>query len=963
KLAAGRNRYFLEAKFDQNENVNPLNTIGAILNTLCDLFAEDATPSQLISVAETLETAIGSQAGLLDGVVPSLAKLTRCLVDGTSIECVDVAASMQFLFGKLLEVLSDHKGVALFLDDLQWADPASLLLITSMISKTKGKGSVFFACCFRDDDMKEGDPLTVWLTNINAFPFQTLHLENMSEEGVNELVSETLRLFPRVTRPLAFILHHKTRGNPLFLRQLFESLKDQGCISLSVSPLLWTWDMDEMINLEISDNVLSLMMKEMQRLPSEVQLGLRVASCLGSPVKYSIFDILSKDLGVNLRAFLDQATQKGFLVEVDETCIRFSHDKIQQAAYDMMAIQDRLDNHMRFGLAICSHVLDRAGDSDELFFAAVNQINRGGADTLPDSKQKVMVATWNLKAGRRSIELSDYSTALKLFEHGISFLDQEERWVDQYNLSLDLFDAAAEMACALNNGAAVGKLSQEVGVHAKCDDDRLNCLYAVSKALLMSFKFVDAKKVAFRMLEQFGERVPRPSDDVGLVKDMEDMKAVLQRMSNDTIMDLKETTPTRKDVLLLKLYHDLYVVLHGVDPTRLADPSDGSNHLVEWSKLHVAPCIAQFSDMLVATGDAALGYRISSLALRLLDRIGAKRYTSAVFSMVKATASWVAEPLQSISESFLIGYNHGQRSGDLKSASINYWFYLENSYPSGQNLSFVREKSRTFALELLQRKQQFVLYGTWALYLQASAFVEGLGFEEQEVPGLPSSWDNLLKSNATKSIMMQRMMYSSHQYTRAFLFEQYDKLPEEGVLDCILEGNGNLRPALFCGVLFEALVSFCLMRQTDQDKYRRKGEAALAFMRKWSKCNEWNFENKRLLLEAEMMHSCGQHEQASQFYQLSIISARKHKFVQEEAVACEVAAKFYYDRELHQKAHRLYAHSILCYKKWGASAIVSRVEHDLQGKFGSAVTQSWSTDDLLETILTPEEGSSKRRPE
>ncbi|KAL7525552.1 hypothetical protein ACHAWF_001416, partial [Thalassiosira exigua] len=192
RLAADGDRYFLEATFDQNENVNPLNEIGAMFNALCDLFAKDATRSQLVSVAETLEIALGSLAGLLKGVVPSLAKLTSCVVDGTSVECIDVAASMKFLFEKLLEVLSDHKSIVLFLDDLQWADPASLMLIMDMISNTKGKGNVFFPCCFRDDDIKEGDPFAAWLSNINAFPFRTLHLENISKEGVNELVSETL---------------------------------------------------------------------------------------------------------------------------------------------------------------------------------------------------------------------------------------------------------------------------------------------------------------------------------------------------------------------------------------------------------------------------------------------------------------------------------------------------------------------------------------------------------------------------------------------------------------------------------------------------------------------------------------------------------------------------------------------------------------------------------------------------
>ncbi|KAL7545666.1 hypothetical protein ACHAWF_011684, partial [Thalassiosira exigua] len=336
KLALGTNRYFLEAKFDQNKNINPLNTIGGVFNALCDLFAKDATSSQLMEVAKSLEAALGSQAGILVGILPSLAKLTSCPTIDTPIECIDAAASMQFLVGKLLEVLSDQKGVTILLDDLQWADPASLMLIMSMISNTKDSGNVFFACCYRDDDMKEGDPFSSWLASINMFLLEMHRLENISKEGVNELVSETLHLFPRLTRPLATILHHKTRGNPLFLRQMLGSLKDQGCINLSVSPLRWTWDMDKIMNIEISDDVLALMIIEMRRLSADVQLGLKVASCLGSLVKYAVIDILSQSLGVNLRVFLDQAVQKGFMVKVDESCIRFSHDKIQQAAYEMM---------------------------------------------------------------------------------------------------------------------------------------------------------------------------------------------------------------------------------------------------------------------------------------------------------------------------------------------------------------------------------------------------------------------------------------------------------------------------------------------------------------------------------------------------------------------------------------------------------------------------------------------------
>ncbi|KAL7554455.1 hypothetical protein ACHAWF_017906 [Thalassiosira exigua] len=940
KVGREANCYFLQAKFDQNKSVNPLNKIGAIFNKLCDSFAKDTMPSQLMTVSKSLETALGSQAGLLLGVVPNLAKLTSCSTYGTSIDCVDVAASMRYLFVKLLEVLSYHKGVAFLFDDLQWADPASLTLIASMVGITKESGNVFFACCYRDEDIKEGDPFATWLAVIKVLPLETLHLQNISKEGVNELLSETLHLFPRVTRPLATILHHKTRGNPLFMRQLLKLWKDQGCISFSISSRHWTWDMDKIMNLEISDSVLALVMKEMQRLPADLQLGLKVASCLGSSVKYSIFDILSQSLGVNLRALLDQAVQKGFMVKVDESCIRFSHDKIQQAAYEMMPIQERLQNHMRFGLTICSRAVDTAGPNEELFFVAINQINRGGPDSLPDPNRKVMVAGLNLKAGRRSIELSDLSTALKLFEHGISFLDSQERWTAHYSLSLDLFDGAAEVACNLNDAAVVGTFSREVGAQAKCDEDKLNCLSAVCKSLRVTFKLMEAKKIAFEMLQILGEKVLRPSDDIGLARDLEDMKFLLKSMSDESILNMGETSQAKKDVLSLNIYHDLLFLFHLIDTKRIADAGlrmariTMSNGLCSMS----AVAFAQFSVVLVEF-DAPLAYRLSKLALRLLCRTDTQRYTSAVIVMVGTGVSWVAEPLQSISESHLIGYNHGQRGGDVVSANMNYMFYLQIIYLAGQKLSDVREKIRVFSLGLLERKQHHIFYGLRVLYLQTVAFIKGLDFvEEEDALNAISSSDITLKPSAGKN-SDALLVFSTHQYMRSFLFKQYDNLPEDGILDCITEKDVPLRPIFYYGIFFEALTSFHLMRQTNRDDYRRKGEAALAFMRKWSKCNKWNFENKYLLLEAEMIHSCGYHQQAAQLYEQSILSSNKHKFVHDEAVACEVAAIFFYKTGLHQKAYSFFVQSVNCYEKWGASSIAKRLEKDMQSQFGTSPTK------------------------
>lgn len=157
------------------------------------------------------------------------------------------------------------------------------------------------------------------------------------------------------------------------------------------------------------------------------------------------------------------------------------------------------ENHIRFGLSVVSRSFDETITNDELFFIAVNQINRGGVDSLVDPRRKIMAAALNLKAGKRSEELSDFSTAYALYNEGISFLDPNECWTAQYKLSLDLYDAAVQTACTINDAISLRRLSSQVIAKARCGNDKLNSLYAVAKSLRLAFKFADSEKVASTM--------------------------------------------------------------------------------------------------------------------------------------------------------------------------------------------------------------------------------------------------------------------------------------------------------------------------------------------------------------------------------------------------------------------------------------------------------------------------------
>lgn len=205
------------------------------------------------------------------------------------------------------------------------------------------------------------------------------------------------------------------------------------------------------------------------------------------------------------------------------------------------------------------------------------------------------------------------------------------------------------------------------------------------------------------------------------------------------------------------------------------------------------------------------------------------------------------------------------------------------------------------------------------------------------------------------------LQLASHQYSRAFLFKQYNHLPQEGILERITQNNVALRPLFIWGIFFEGLVSFQLARQIGRHEQIRKGETALSFFQTWSSRNEWNFANKALLLEAEF-HVCTSrdYEKAEDCYVKSIKSAREHNFTHEEAIASELAAKFFYDKGLLQKSYYFFQHSTNCYKKWGALALARGIEIHMANISSPGSFHHGSTDNSLTSLFSEQFHSKKR---
>ena len=354
------------------------------------------------------------------------------------------------------------------------------------------------------------------------------------------------------------------------------------------------------------------------------------------------------------------------------------------------------------------------------------------------------------------------------------------------------------------------------------------------------------------------------------------------------------------------------------------------------------------------------------LALKLVENTGLSVDKSALIALVYTTILWAVEPLQSCAEAYKIGIKVGQQSGDVLHKLVNWQMSIMTSYLAGDNLDKVQANNEDFILTM-QSQNGHLLGGSILLYHQACALKEGLIALDIEPPNNIPTEKEAVEQFRSPLFLSN---YKIHQLVRAYLLHRLDDLQSldmVNISDDIAQNKHPLRPFFLFGIFYEGLASFLLARLATRDSERsrwiEKGENVLTKIRFWNEHSSWNWESKKVLLEAERMHTLvGSSDQASLLYEKAIRSAREHKFINDEAIASELAGMYFHQQGLHVECLGLLLHSIQSYKTWGATAVAKRVETFISIKYGSFCLQQIPNSVMLERIMSLSiRDSSKKR--
>jgi predicted ATPase len=590
---------------------------------------------------------------------------------------VDAQKRLRYLFCQFIEVIAGCHEVPLilFLDDCQWIDNASVSLLNQILMTSeaafKDHRLFFFGSC-RDDEISETHPLNLLLSSVSSFGTKTtkIHLTHLSKGAVNTMVSTTLSLLPRITRPFANILHHKTKGSPLFVKQVMMELYKQRLLFPSLSRRRWVWEADKILDMKIPENVAAFIAKSLDRLPPEVLTALTVLSCFGARAEISLMTVLEREINQSLIAPLEAAIAYSVLRKKDGEFF-FMHDKIQEAAYSMMQPEESCLHHNLYGQAL-GFVAMRNND-DKLLLTAAGQINHGGTKAVINGQQAVLVAKMNLDAGKKAMDMSDFFLADSLFVHGISYL-RRGHWDEHYGLSLELFNLAAK--CAMMNAEhdRVKILTGQIMRYVKCFQDKCQAIFITSTLLTRSGSGPEAVGLINSTLSSLGEELPATITPTVINSYLENTKAQLAGISNDTLLSYSAMTNPSKILameFLVKLSEILTLI--GEKAAMPLIPLKMIQISLTYGMSPLSPVsFAQYGNYLaLVRGEFEEGYRYVKFTLTLMKQMPSRAHDGSIMFYSNHTRLHV-EPIQSSIGFYVDAYRASMKSGDPYAIASSY---------------------------------------------------------------------------------------------------------------------------------------------------------------------------------------------------------------------------------------------------------------------------------------------------
>ncbi|MBW4682978.1 MAG: AAA family ATPase [Microcoleus vaginatus WJT46-NPBG5] len=947
--------YFISGKFDQYQRNIPYSAIVSAFRELVKQLLTENTQS-LQEWREKLLDALGINTQVIVEVIPEVELITGKQPTVPELGPTESLNRFNLVFQNFIKVFTQPSHpLAIFLDDLQWADGASLKLMQLLMSAAST--GLFLIGAYRDNEVSSAHPLTLTLDEIakKGVVINRIFLSPLELPTVTQLISDTLNCKAEIAKPLAELLLFKTDGNPFFLSEFLKSLYTDNLLTFeqpkssfeSLNKLMdrgsWQWNLAEILARDFTDNVVELMASKIQRLPNNTQEMLKLAACIGNQFESKTLTICSEkalqevvsnlDAAVaeNLVVILGTPSDFGFSEDVlslnlQSLKYKFVHDRIQQAAYSLIPEAEKLIIHRQIGrLLLQNTFLDKR---EEKIFDIVNQLNFG-IELITERKEKDELAQLNLIAGKKAKASTAYEAAFSYLQTGIELLGKEG-WRRQYQLVLELSVEAAETAYLNGDFEQMDKIVEVVVQKAKTVLDQVKVVEVKITAFTAKSQLEEAIDIGLKFLRQVGVKLPKNPNTLNILMGLMEIKLAMVGKRILDLVDLPEMTDPYK-LAAMRILSRIFSPAYFAAPKLL--PLIVFQQVILSIKHGNSPkCLDAYSSYgLILCGvvqDIESGYEFGQLSLRLLDKFSLREFKSKTLHIVSSFISHWKAPVAAQLLPLVEAYKSGLETGDFEYATYAAFVYCCYSYMIGKDLPALELQIAAYSQAMKQLKQQ-----------QALSLLKSY---HQAVLNLLSQVENPcnLTGDACNEESVIPLLIEAKDRTSLFalylnklilcyLFEQY---PEALSNATFTEQYLDSATATLCIGYFyfydslTRLAVYPTVAKTEQKQFLEKVKSNQNKIKTWAKLAPMNYLNNFYLVEAELCRVLGKNSLALDYYDRAIYLAKEHEYIHEAAFAYELVAKYYLSqgKDLNAKAYMQEAR--YCYQLWGATAKVKDLE-------------------------------------
>jgi PAS domain S-box-containing protein len=918
---------FASGKFDQYKRDIPYATLAQAFQSLIRPLLNKGD-EELSNWRNALREALDPHGLLIVELVPELAHIIGEQLPVPELPPQDAQRRFQLLVRRFIGVFArpEHP-LALFLDDLQWLDAATLDLLEGLLTGSDMQHLLLIGA-YRDNEVNATHQLMRKLDGMleAGLVLQNIVLAPLDREDLGRLLSESLRCEQRSTTPLAELLHEKTSGNPFFAIQFLSTLAEQKLIAFDYKEARWSWDLDRIRAKGYTDNVVDLMVAKLHRLPVETQQALQQFACIGHSAGFDMLQAIFHVSSEEMHRQLWEAVRMGLIFRSEAT-YSFLHDRVHEAAYSTIPEPSRAAAHLRIGRLLVVHTA--AENREEKIFEIVNQLNRASS-LVSAPEEREQLAEFNLLAGKRAQASSAYVSALNYLTTGSALLP-EDGWQQRRELKFALELARAHCEFASEMIAQAEQRLRDLSMRAVARGERIAVACLQVDLYDATRRSNEAVAVGLRALQTLGVDFPERPTEADARHAYDGVWAQLGDRAIDDLIHL----PLMSDPDSL-LTMDLLI--------RVALPAhySGSSHLYamiicEAVRLGLdrghsdASCVAYGALGSMAGpmfGQYDAGFRLVRLARELVERPELQRFQAWIFVIFGYVLPWT-RPVREGRAFLFRGFDLARRNGEITHAGHACALLVTSYLMAGDSLIEAQGQAE-YGLAYV-RKTGFILTEGWILgQLGLIRSLRGLTTR-------PGSFDDgVLREDdlerdlaANAALALPECWYYIRKLQARFLAGEYvEALHAASRAQSMIGRTHSLLDAVeyhFYDALCHAAVHE-ITTSGDREYHRARLAEDLKKLETWALQNPENFENRAALVAAEMARIEGRDADAMRLYEKAIRSASDNGFVHNEGLAYEVAARFYDARGFEKFAKAYVREARDCYLRWGADAKVRQLD-------------------------------------